>query len=132
MKITYISISKVIFHEWIGQYQLSCKTVTFIPTWFLGSRKQHVSQCPTISFRARSVKIFSCRHCSTSGRQCSGIIISALLETDELIVETETDDGVADEGPAGETDDDDPTGRTDECPAGETDERPTGETDDVA
>lgn len=37
-----------------------------------------------ISFRARSVITLSLRHCSTSGRQCSGILISSWLETDEI------------------------------------------------
>ena len=42
-----------------------------------------------ISFRARSVNTFSSIHSSTSGRQCSGIIISVLLEADEFGVEIE-------------------------------------------
>lgn len=47
-----------------------------------------------ISLRARSVNTLSSIHFSTSGRQCSGINISALVETDEVGVETEVADKV--------------------------------------
>ena len=47
------------------------------------------------SFWARSVRILSVIHCSISGRQFSGILISSLLEADEYRVDTDGGDKMA-------------------------------------
>ena len=86
----HISISYIILKKRVLKNQLPGKMFA-LHSWvgLLDLAKSWLTRVLTISQRALSVRQWSARHCSISGRQWSGVLISPLLDGVEDLVQVD-------------------------------------------